>query len=659
MKKYPLFVTVLLVTLTLFFSGSYLIVREFNNQTNVVIERQATMADIGAIIIYEKLNSIVDVGVSLASRKLVYESAENGDWDAAISLLDRIPEVFNYVDTVVLLDKEGIFRASIPPMPDSIGKSFEYRDWYKGVSKEWEPYVSEAFKRILAPNYNVISIAIPIKSPDQEALGILLLVIKPAVIGEWVKSIDIGNGGIVSIFDKSGQLIVNDNLEPYANLINYSANDTVKKILNGERGVKIHNNDFISNEEHITAYSPVKKYGYGIDISQPTRTAFVYRDRNIIEASVILVSIIFIINIFTYFISRDRLLFRRQRDRERAVLDNIGDGIVVINRDWEITLWNKSAGVITMWEMNEALGKPLREIIKFIHDGDRKEDISFIDDSITLGRVVYVGEMVLLVKRDGSEIAVRASAAPILGQNGDVDGVVIVFRDATTERESTHIRSEFLYALRKLKTPVTEALLNIEVGLEEHDADKKNEDFHIAQQSLVSVKKLSEHLVSVAEVDQGRITVVMSSVNIVDTLTEIQNRLADEAIKRGVSISIATVSPLIAITTDKKLFAKILLEVIENAVIYSRRGGNVTVKMIQEENEFLFEIADTGVGIPEHEQALIFTKFFRTSNRDSENSGDGLGLYLAKAYVSLVGGKIWFESEEGKGTTFFISLPNR
>lgn len=659
MKKYPLFVIVLLATLIIFFFGLYLIVNEFKNQTNVVIERQATISDMGATIIYEKLNSMVDVGISLASRKLVYESAEKGDWDEAISLLDRIPEVFKYIDTVVLLDKEGIFRASIPQIPDSTGKSFEYRDWYKGVSKEWKPYVSEAYKRALAPNYNVIAIAVPVKSPDQKVLGVLLLVIKPEVIGEWVKDIDVGNDGAVSIFDKSGQLIVHDHLEPYADLINYSSNDTVKKILNGERGVKIHNNDFISNEEHITAYSPVKKYGYGIDISQPTRTAFAYRDRNIIEASVILVSVIFIINIFTYFISRDRLSFRKLRDRERAMLDNVGDGIVVINRDWEITLWNKSAGVITMWEMNDALGKPLREIIKFIHDGDRKEDISFIDDSITLRKVVYVGEMVLLVKRDGSEIAVRASAAPILGLNGDVDGAIIVFRDATIERESTHIRSEFLYALRKLKTPVTEALLNIELGLEEHDADKKNEDFRIAQQSLVSVKKLSEHLVSVAEVDQERITVVMSSVNIANTLTEIQNKLADEASKRGVSISIASVSPLIAITTDKKLFTKILLEVIENAVIYSRRGGNVTVTMIQEENEFLFEIADNGVGIPEHEQALIFTKFFRTRNRDSENSGDGLGLYLAKAYIKLLGGKIWFESEEGKGTTFFISLPNR
>ncbi|MBI5153375.1 MAG: ATP-binding protein, partial [Parcubacteria group bacterium] len=75
------------------------------------------------------------------------------------------------------------------------------------------------------------------------------------------------------------------------------------------------------------------------------------------------------------------------------------------------------------------------------------------------------------------------------------------------------------------------------------------------------------------------------------------------------------------------------------------------------EKDLLIEIIDHGFGIPEEEQVLIFTKFFRASNHGKENVGDGLGLYIAKAYITLLGGRIWFNSEEGKGTTFSITLP--
>lgn len=114
-----------------------------------------------------------------------------------------------------------------------------------------------------------------------------------------------------------------------------------------------------------------------------------------------------------------------------------------------------------------------------------------------------------------------------------------------------------------------------------------------------------------------------------------------------------------AVNTDKKLLCKALFEIVENAVAYSRPGSKVevTASLQDQEKKLLVEVSDTGVGIPEEEQPIIFTKFFRGSNRGKEVVGDGLGLYLAKAYVILLGGKIWFESVEGKGTTFFISLP--
>lgn len=84
----------------------------------------------------------------------------------------------------------------------------------------------------------------------------------------------------------------------------------------------------------------------------------------------------------------------------------------------------------------------------------------------------------------------------------------------------------------------------------------------------------------------------------------------------------------------------------------------VEIKVRRQNDDMLIEVTDDGIGIPEEHRPLLFTKFFRGSNFDTTAiPGAGLGLYIAKSYLTLLGGKIWFESAEGKGTTFFVSLP--
>ncbi len=639
--------------------GAYLVNSEFEHQTRVALERRDSIAKLGAMLIHEKFDSIIDVGTSLASRAMVYQAMGNGQWDEVAKNLSGPTAMLPYIDDVLLLDTSGMLKAVIPSTSDAtvIGTSFAHIDCFQGVSKEWKPYISEVFKPTPEPQYNVIAVAIPVMSPEQEALGVILLTIKLDAIVGWIKDIDAGTDSTVFIVDKKGQLVAHSKLELEDDLVGYSSLESVQRILAGGSGVEIHDKDFAIDEKHVAAYSYIKNYGFGIEVLQPTRTAFAERNKQAIIFSIIWAIVVFMASLSSYLILRSRVLMKAQRDRERIMLDSVGDGIVAIDRDWRIILWNKSASVITGWSKEEAMGKPFRDIIKFIRESDRKENISFIEDAIVMNRIASVDQGTLLVKKDGSEIAVGDSASPILGQNGRPEGVIIVFRDVTKEREKAQLRSDFSYASHQLRTPITEALWNLETGIEEKDTDKRNEDLRVAHQSLLSVKKLSEHLVYVSEIDQGNISVNLSSVRIADVLTEIQGKLEKEASIRGVTISFPAISPFIAITTDKKLLTKILFEIIENSVTYSRRDSTVTITTTQKENEFLFEVSDIGVGIPEQEQVLMFTKFFRASNRGSENPGDGLGLYLAKAYVTLLGGKIWFESEEGKGTTFFISLP--
>lgn len=656
LQRLPLSATLFLVILPMVFLSVFLCVREFTIQTKAAFERRESLATLEASFVREKLDGLVDIGTSLATRPMIYKNIEAGNWGESVKNMEVVLQALPDINSVAILDKEGVLKAVTPPMSEVMGKSFAHRDYYQGVAKEWKPYVSEVFMRSIEPKYSVISVAIPVRSFDQKVTGIFLLTIKSDTIIRWIKEINTGFGGLTYLVDKNGKLIAHPSLKSGDEIVDYSMFSVVQKLIRGERGSEMFF-DPDEKEYQVVAYSPVKKYEVGVVVAQSAGVAFAERSNKVAEYIIFWVLIAFIFSFSSYRILKDRIAIIDQRDRERTLLESMGDGVVAIDRDWHITLWNKAASTITGWNKDEVLGKPFRTIIRFIRERDRKEDIAFIEDAIVMRKTSFMEAGTLLIKKDGSEVATGDSVAPLIDQNGNTEGAIVVFRDASKERESAHLRSDLAYATHQFRTPVTEALWNLEIGMSEQDADKRKEDLRIAYQALLSIKKLSEHLVAVSEIDKGDIVVNLSKVRLIDVLIETQNKVALEAKKYGVEIFISPISPLVAVSTDPKFLKRIFFEIIENAVVYSRHGAEVIVAATFHKKELLIEVVDTGMGIMDEQQPLIFTKFFRGTNSAKKCAGSGLGLYLAKAYVMLLGGKIWFKSEEGKGTTFYVSLP--
>jgi two-component system sensor histidine kinase VicK len=118
------------------------------------------------------------------------------------------------------------------------------------------------------------------------------------------------------------------------------------------------------------------------------------------------------------------------------------------------------------------------------------------------------------------------------------------------------------------------------------------------------------------------------------------------------------IKKLPAIKIDKKLMRIILDNLLSNAIKYTPAGGVISVKMKKHRNEALISVTDTGCGIPQKQHSQIFSKLFRADNNlKSETKGSGLGLYIVKAATKQYGGKVWFKSQENKGTTFYLTVP--
>lgn len=208
-----------------------------------------------------------------------------------------------------------------------------------------------------------------------------------------------------------------------------------------------------------------------------------------------------------------------------------------------------------------------------------------------------------------------------------------------------------------MRTPVTKILWNLE-ALSDKATDAESKEFiKNAYESADSISKMADQLMAVAEIDQNIVIPKYEIINLSEIITEIFKK-TDYLIKRR-KVKISYVSPLpITLEADKKLLTTALLELVDGAIKYNKEEGSVVIESKEHEEGILIEVRDIGIGITEEQQPLVFTKFFRGTNYDtSKISGAGLGLFIAHAYVALMKGKVWFKSEAGQGTSFFVILP--
>ena len=656
-KKLSVSATAAIIIVLLIIPALYFIEEEYHHLNTEVVDRREAVVTLATSLAREHLDRIVDLDVSLTTRPKFRDAVSSGRWSDAIDIVEGIPKTFSYVDDVMLLDSRGTLVAMSPMSLDVMEKDFSARDYFQEVQKGRKPYVSGVFNEPEDQGSQAVAVSVPVMSLDGSKMeGVLILCIKLHTIAEWSKGFAIGTGGAIYIADRKGRVISHTHTSWRGGIIDYSAEFPVQHALMGEHGVKTLYAS-LDQERVLAAYSSMPTYGWAVVVTQPMEVAFSERNNELLRLVVPWALIISFVGLSFYFILKNKEFLRRERDKGEMFLEGIGDGVVAIDRNWDIVFWNRAATAITGWHEEEVIGRPFRSVVKFIREMGRTEYFSFIEDAIVSGNNTSIPHGTVLVKKDGSEVPVGDSASPLVNERGQAEGAIIIFRDSSKEVEVERLRSDLAYATHQLRTPVTEAIWNLEIAMDEEDATKRKEDLLVVHNSLLSVRKLAEHLVEVSSFDQGAKVLKIETVKIVDVFSEVQKKLKVATEKSKTPVFFGPVSAVLAIQTDIKILTKAIFEVAENAVLYSPENSSVTVNIDMRGKNLVVEVVDHGFGIPEEEQPLLFTKFFRGSNRGSKSVGGGLGLFIARECVKLLGGKIWFESEEGKGTTFYISVP--
>ena len=222
-------------------------------------------------------------------------------------------------------------------------------------------------------------------------------------------------------------------------------------------------------------------------------------------------------------------------------------------------------------------------------------------------------------------------------------------------------KSDFIsVASHQLRTPLTgiqwvvERLLKTQKNLT-LQAEEYLNDIHTSAKRL---SNLVDTLLNVSRIESGKIGVNPESIEIVEFVKGYFSECMPLCAKKNISLSLKKYPPKLDAVTDQNALRNIIQSLISNAIEYTPEDGKIEISIEKKERTFILTVEDTGIGIPRKEQSSIFEKFTRASNAKlAKTEGTGLGLYIAKQAVELLGGKIWFDSEVGKGTKFYVELP--
>lgn len=352
-----------------------------------------------------------------------------------------------------------------------------------------------------------------------------------------------------------------------------------------------------------------------------------------------------------------------EKNKVDLIIKSIGDGVLVVDRNYKIIVFNAVAAQISGFSIKEATGKVFDQVLKFVREDNEQINDKFISEAIRTGEIKSMSNHTVLIRKDGSKVSVADSAAPLKNENGRVVGCVVVFRDATKEREVDRIKSEFVsVASHQLRTPLTgiKWFAELLLGDKKHKLTAGQKEYlrqiYVSNERLV---RLVDDLLDVSHIETGRkYNVVLKPENVCEIMAEVIENQMIFAKKKKIKVKLfGNEKEKLILQVDREKIKQAFGNLISNAIKYSPAGSELVIACERKENEVIFSVKDQGLGIPADQQKRIFEKFFRADNVTTAESGTGLGLYIAKAIVEGHGGRLWFDSVENKGTTFYVALP--
>lgn len=346
-------------------------------------------------------------------------------------------------------------------------------------------------------------------------------------------------------------------------------------------------------------------------------------------------------------------LTESERQRLDGVLRHMTDGVLATDRRGNIILVNNRALSLLNIPHQRAIGMSILSLLN-------------IEQQVTLANLLSSDQEVLMNRTEGKiQTILKAEFSLIRRDTGFVTGLVCVLTDVTEQEKTEQERREFVSNVsHELRTPLT-SIKSYSEALSDgawQDNDIAPQFINVIQSETNRMIRMIGNLLDLSKLDGGQIKPEMELLDYKRVMNHILDRfefmLKGGQVKKGFSIVRDFTTNDIYIEMDQDRMTQVIDNIVNNAIKYSPDGGVITVSVQESHDMVTTSISDQGLGIPQKDLPHLFERFYRVDKaRSRDRGGTGLGLAISKEVIDLHGGKIWVDSREDEGSTFFFELP--
>lgn len=357
------------------------------------------------------------------------------------------------------------------------------------------------------------------------------------------------------------------------------------------------------------------------------------------------------LNNFSDKIRKTVSALEESRGRLEAILVNMESGVLLVNSSGQVVLVNPAAEETLGIFRQDILGKSQVEALQ-------NYSLSSLISMVLSEWQVQSAEISLFYPE---ERILEATAAPVLGEGGKRSGAVVVLYDLTKIRRLERVRAEFVANVsHELKTPVTaikgfaETLLD--GALYNH---RSAEEFvNIINEEANRLSRLVNDLLELSRIEFREVKPQLKPLDLTSEIKEIVDMIEPRFRKKPLSLKAVLPKHPVIVQADPDMIQQSIENLLDNSLKYTPGGGQVTIRLLLDQEEAVVVVEDNGIGIPAEDMNRVFERFYRVDKtRSRKLGGTGLGLAIVKHIVSAHGGSVWAESEPGRGSCFYFSLP--
>lgn len=693
MKKRYWLVSLILLLFSCAFLFNYFYRIEESRKINEILGHQKIHAKQAARnfnVLFDKWNSFL---YYLSNDNNVILLNDNGKYE-----LEKIFGVLKgEIKGITRTDKTGTIIFTTPNK-SRIGTNIAKQKHMVQILRDFKPVVSDVFDAV--QGFKAIVIHYPVYKDGQFDGTVATLLNFGEIASQILDEIKIGKSGHAWMLSSDGIQLYDPQKERIGKSIFESTRNSpefesmVHKMLESREGVATYRRAGKGSDYEITYYMPVYMGNtyWALAISYPkneiTDSLVSFRNRLII-----IFIIIFLIGAyFAYFGLRAQITLKeshlrrevelaleKERSLLRLLIDNLPSGVFIKDKNYRKILINpvhnesvsghlKSCGVDPPVDL---IGKTDFEV--FPEEFARRffrVDRQIIEEGQTILNSVESG-----YGPDGSIIWLLVSKVPVRDSDGSIIGMLGITTDITERKkieeelilakekaeESDKLKTAFLNNIsHEIRTPLN-AIIGFSGLLKEENLNSQ-EQKHFTDIIIKSSEQLLmiiTDIINIATIEAGQVKVHHTKVDLNAELLLLFEQYKERAFSKKIILnySMALNGPDAQVITDQAKFIEILSNLIGNAIKFTEKGS-VAFGYERNGDKLKFFVSDTGIGIKPEHQELIFERFQQIKNMFSEkNRGTGLGLSITKAYVEVLGGEIWLNSEPGKGSTFYFTLP--